>query len=55
MADNETKIVKIELKPVSKPMMWILKAWGYCALGVIALFGLSFVIMVLSVFWSAIF
>ena len=55
MSDNKTKTVKIELKPVSKPMMLILKAWGYCAFGVLVLFGLSFVVMVLSVLYHAIF
>lgn len=51
-AEIELKPIRIELKPVSKPLMFMLKLWGYCAVGVIALFALSFVVMILSVFYS---
>lgn len=49
-----TENVTIKLKPVSKQLMFMLKLWGYCAVGVIALFALSFVVMVLSVFYNMI-
>lgn len=50
----DLKPIKIELKPVSKPLLFMLKLWGYSVVGVIALFALSFVVMVLSVLYNMI-